>query len=1534
MNATNIKQNLIALITCLIGGQAGLLLIVPPGNVAAVWPAAGIALALVLIYGSRVLPGILMAGIVIQTQSYIDTSSTETIITSIGSGTLISTGAALQAYIGAKLVHGILKNDEALLKERSIVLFFILAGCVSCITSATVGVSLLFLQGVLTSSDIAMAWSTWWVGDTIGVFVFAPITLCLLAKPRHVWRQRIVNVALPLCVLGLASFITFKFSYQQEMQKVNHEFERNALQFKNKLEDNIYFHLSHAQELKEYFDSSSEVTPDDFSRFIQPKLSRHSEIQAIEWIPKILHKDRSAFESRLGLPIRISDNSGEMKIAPTEEVYYPIQYVEPYANNEKALGFNIRNNPVVLQTTETAWASGKTAVTDAIKLVQESKNKISVVFYSPVFKHNGEYTQSNTFENLYGFAASVLRVDNELTVLNDQLSKLQLSFVLKNNTQILYSDKTTEERTRNIPSQFQFSRDYILPVANQEWQLQVYPAPGFISHYSSWSIWLVIMGGLLITGFSGVGLLMLTGRGLQTESRIKTRTEELYNEIIERQHVEQTLQESNERFRTAYEEAPIGMALVSEEHSIIEANQAFYKMLGYPINSLKGIFFHEITFLEDVQSSYDYHEKLFSQEIGNYSFEKRYLHKNGHIVWAQLAVSLVRDKNSKPLYAIAQIQDITDSKHAENALEKIHRVQSIVSQCNDALLYIKSEKQLLNKICEIIVEAGDYSMAGVGFLNDDEIESVTMVASYGHDAGFLQAANIILTDTERGHGPAGIAIRSRRPYIVTDTSKDPNFIPWREAALERGYRSTISLPLTVNNNVLGVLLVYSPSLDAFNEEEIALLEKLANNLAFGLNTLHVKEAQNRSEQRHRTLIEATTTIIWTTDESGGFVVPQLSWEKYTGQPWEEHKGFGWINKIHTDHHEKLLSGWTKAITELTPYECSGQIWNGNLNEWRDFEVNAIPVMASDGALLEWVGVITDITDQIIANKEIQKLSLSVEHSPSIVMITDKDANIEYVNQKFTQIMGYSLEETIGKKPNFFITEEISEASYRKSREVISSGKTWQGNFIVQKKNGETFLSSQTLFAIIDSAGNITNIVSIQEDITEKHRLSEQLSYQASHDDLTGLINRREFERRAKRLLTAVHNNKEEHALCYIDLDQFKVVNDTCGHIAGDELLRQVSSVLGSSVRKRDTLARLGGDEFGVLMEHCSLDSAHRVAMSLHKTIQDFQFHWEGHFFKVGVSIGLVPIINTTIDLTQLLRDADAACYLAKDSGRNRIHIYHPDDSNIVKRHGEMKWVERIYHALENNQFTLYAQIIEPLSNKPGKHYELLIRMIDQGGDDIPPGLFLPAAERYNLISKIDTWVIEHAFKLLTNHSQFLNNISFCSINLSGHSMADLDFLDFVVTQLRQTGIDGKKICFEITETAAISNLSMAVKFMSTLRGKGCKFALDDFGSGLSSFAYLKNLPVDYLKIDGIFIKDIVDDPIDHAMVRSINEIGQVMGMKTIAEFVENDVIKGMLKEIGVDYAQGYGIAKPVPLEDIIGDSDSGNIIKLHRKPSN
>lgn len=448
---------------------------------------------------------------------------------------------------------------------------------------------------------------------------------------------------------------------------------------------------------------------------------------------------------------------------------------------------------------------------------------------------------------------------------------------------------------------------------------------------------------------------------------------------------------------------------------------------------------------------------------------------------------------------------------------------------------------------------------------------------------------------------------------------------------------------------------------------------------------------------------------------------------------------------------------------------------------------------------------------------------------------------------------------------------------------------------------------------------ISGAVIIFRDISEAKKAAQQMDFLASHDSLTGLINRREFEARLTSLIESAVYLNQTHILCYLDLDQFKIVNDTCGHVAGDELLRQLTMILQQIIRRNDTLARLGGDEFGVLLENCNLAKAMEIAEELRKSVQEFRFAWDGKAFSIGVSIGLVELNDLTEDATDALSSADSACYMAKDLGRNRIHVYQRDDKEIAKRQGEMQWITKLQHAYENDNFELCVQNIEPASNLSNNklHLEVLVRMNSKTRGLIMPGSFMPAAERYNYASNLDRWVIENTLKWLKQNQNIQDSISLMSINLSGMSVGDVLFAEYLRDAIAKSDVNPSLLCFEITETAAVSNLSHAITLIKELKEMGCQFALDDFGSGMSSFVYLKNLPVDFLKIDGNFVVNIINNPVDKTMVEVINQLGHVMGIKTIAEYVESEEIRDCLIDIGVDMVQGYAISKPYPLNDLI-----------------
>jgi diguanylate cyclase (GGDEF)-like protein/PAS domain S-box-containing protein len=486
------------------------------------------------------------------------------------------------------------------------------------------------------------------------------------------------------------------------------------------------------------------------------------------------------------------------------------------------------------------------------------------------------------------------------------------------------------------------------------------------------------------------------------------------------------------------------------------------------------------------------------------------------------------------------------------------------------------------------------------------------------------------------------------------------------------------------------------------------------------------------------------------------------------------------------------------------------------------------------------------------------------------------------------------------------------------RSMAETGEVRNAELVLKRRDGSKLVVLENSRAVRDDDGRALFYEGTLTDITAAHALSEQLSHDASHDPLTGLKNRREFEVRLQHALELTHATGKTHAICFMDLDRFKVVNDTCGHVAGDELLRQLGHLLQARVRSADVVARLGGDEFAILLQNCGLNDALQVANDVLKSIADFQFVWGQNTFSLGVSIGLVAINSNFKRLAQVMNAADTACYAAKDGGRNRVVVFREDEAALARERGESDWVARARRALADNRLFLEAQPIQPLA--PGSleppHYELLLRMRDDSGRAVPPGAFLPTVERCNLSVRYDRWVIGTALQWMQSHASAMGRVSRFFINLSRDSVIDPETGAFIRQAIAQAGFDPRRLGFEVAESIAIANLTRANQLFSELRRTGCTVSLDDFGSGVSSFAYLKALGADYLKIDGMFVGNISQDKVDYAMVRSIKDIGHVMGKKVIAESVENDAVLEKLREIGVDYAQGFGVGEPRPIDEI------------------
>lgn len=572
---------------------------------------------------------------------------------------------------------------------------------------------------------------------------------------------------------------------------------------------------------------------------------------------------------------------------------------------------------------------------------------------------------------------------------------------------------------------------------------------------------------------------------------------------------------------------------------------------------------------------------------------------------------------------------------------------------------------------------------------------------------------------------------------------------------------------------------------------------------------------------------------------------------------------------------------------------------------------------------EFVAIVRDTTERHKVEAKLkeqkERAQVTLASIGDGVITTNLLGEVDFMNAVAEELCGIKFEDAKGRlleQVTHLLDEETKTTIDNPVDQALSENGPLYLNNNIELQN----LSNMRLYSIelvvspiFDNQNVPMGAVLVMHDTTELRSMAQQLSYYAEHDSLTGLINRREFEKRLIDAIETVKHGISEYALFYMDLDQFKIINDTCGHLAGDDLLLKVTQLFANCVRETDTLARLGGDEFGVLLEACEIEKARQIASSIHDELHSFRFCWEENIFEVGVSIGIVTINDSVVSISELLSAADSACYVAKERGRNSQHTYIDGDQALVRHHGEVEWYQRIQHAFEKKQFEIYMQEIKPTNINDSNQAEILLRMVD-GGEIISPKQFLPTAERYHIAVDIDRWVLRKVFSVMGNSDYRLAKLSgVCAINISGQSLGKEGFLEYVSNLFNEFNVDGRLICFEITETAVISNISLARKFMSEMKGKGCQFSLDDFGQGLSSFSYLKSLDVDYIKIDGSFVQNILNDKNDFTMVSTINHLGHSLGLKTIAEFAESQAVIEVLENIGLDYIQGYAIDMPGPV---------------------
>ena len=858
-----------------------------------------------------------------------------------------------------------------------------------------------------------------------------------------------------------------------------------------------------------------------------------------------------------------------------------------------------------------------------------------------------------------------------------------------------------------------------------------------------------------------------------------------------------------------------------------------------------------------------------------------------------------------------------EGERTRGAVDALQTKITVGIQNLDPLRYME---QLQANIDEL-PEATGADAAFLALINDDGDHIETVLSSC---EGFAQCSPGVLQGEKLADWPwLCKRLGHLRVIEVADTVNGP-----KSAESELGrfneihIGSALIIGFCVHGEIAGFLgLANERAVESWDADLHLLMKLFGSSLAVGLERVGDREMLDELQERNSLVAMTANDGIWDFDGDTKRISLSRRWKTMLGYDADdEDVMLDWYRLVHSDDISRVQTLMRDHLEGKSTFFESVHRMKHQSGDWRWMKSRAKAILDENGRLLRLLGVEVDITegklyeDALFREKESAQITL--QSIGDGVITTDANSIVEYINPVAEGLTGWKVDDASGRSIDEIFRgfhEETCEplenplaVSIRRDRAIKSVRPT----LLIRRDGNELYIES-TASPIRDGKGCVTGGVLVFHDVSESRELNRRLSYHASHDILTGLVNRRELENRLERALKSARARETSYALLYLDLDQFKIVNDSCGHSAGDALLGQLGALLKSKIRWRDTLARLGGDEFGVLLESCSLEEAMNTAETLRVAIGDYKFVWEERNFRLGVSIGVVPITADNEDVAALLSAADSACAAAKEAGRNRIHSFQENDIDLMRRRREMQWAARINNALEDDRFELFRQTILPLqTEETGAHYEILLRMRDENGGIIAPGLFIEAAERYGITPNIDRWVIRSAFRWLVSEADERERLAMCSINLSGQSLGDDKFLPFVIDQFQMSGLDATKICFEITETAAIASYSQANRFINALKELGCMFALDDFGTGLSSFGYLKHFPVDFLKIDGSFVKEILHDPIDREMVRSINEIGHLTGKKTIAEFAENEEIITMLRGMGVDYAQGYGVSEP------------------------
>jgi diguanylate cyclase (GGDEF)-like protein/PAS domain S-box-containing protein len=1672
-----------------LGGYFGTLLSIPPSHASPIWPAAGIAVAGMVTYGRKAIPGIWLGALVTQIFSFLDNTDQESLFFSLIVGTVASIAATAQAALGAELTRRYVGPDNPLIDDNSILRFMTLAGPVSCVVSASVGVVTLFLKGAVTRNDIAAGWLTWWIGDTVGVLIFAPLLLCFIGTLRNRRVMRINPVALPLTVLSLLVIVILHFGKQQERARIDILFEEHCSLLHHALQNELTRYVEINRNIKAFFDSSKTVGADEFKFFTDTFLNEHPDIKALEWIPRVPAEKRAYYEQQwqLSFTHQASGDNNGVRPAPHQAEYYPIVYVEPLQGNERALGLDISSKPHSYEAIKKSADTAKTTMSKMLRLVQDPSSQPSAVIYTPIYQaHQPVRTVQERRENLAGFVANVFQIHRKIAAVKGQFKHLQLLLKITDAGNELFNE------TAHLPTLSldfpKLEKSLTLRIADRSWQITYTPAPQFYQEQLTWNVWWLILGCYLFTALTGIGLLMLTGRTMQTENIVKIRTRELENEIAERKTTETKLQRLAQFYavlsqcnqaivRCACEEELFGQ-ICSDSVQIGGMEMAWIGLIDREMRQVKPIASAGtgIEYLQDMKITIDSEDpyshgpsgtairenrpvwcqdflqdpktKPWRQRAARYGWRSTAalpIHKNGSVIGIFCLYSnkveafdeAVCDLLIKMAWDIGFALDNFDRdmkrKQVEESLQKSEQfLRTVIETEPECVKVIDQEGRLINM-----------NAAGLNMLEADSLDAVkqhTLLnfilpqyrTSYialqnrvmNGETGFLEFEVRGLKGTRRWletHA-APLSDKANRTFMMLAVTRDITRRKQTEQALQASENrlllaikgsSDAPWDWDMENNQM----YYSPQwwhMLGYDTDELPNDAKLWRSLVHPDDLEFVQQSMNKALQSGRDMFSVELRL----RHKNGHYIPILErsfisrnkdgkvlrvsgtnmdlTEQRRAQRLEEMRGYmlecltssmslpeildavvrkveslnsgAWCSILLLDDESRqlrlgaapslppvyrqylnglrleeslgccsaaALTGKTVMTDDiLAEPGCSklhGPASEAGLVSWWStpllgidnkvlgtfavyHQTSSLPD-SHDLKLIETVAHFISITiDRKRAETQLKLAAKVFEQSQEGFMITDAKRNIVKVNPAFTVITGYSEHEAVGKNVRMLASGRHDREFYRNMWESLQNKNYWQGEIWNRRKNGEIYPELLNISAVRDNSDNISGYVSVFADITQLKASEAQLEFLAHHDTLTSLPNRLRLFFRLEHSIEAAKRGGNPLALLMLDLDRFKDVNDSFGHLAGDRLLQLVANRLVERVRHVDTVARLGGDEFTVVLENIAQpEDAARIAQTI---IQDLNEPWplpNGGEVLIGVSIGisLYPQHGHTPEL--LLQQADAALYKAKESGRNRYAFYSNEFTVAARQRLDME--ARLRRALMQNELQVYYQPQVDIVSGEIVGAEALLRWHDPVEGPVPPSQFIPVAEQSGLIQAIGAWILKAACEQGSRWLKAGIKPFSLSVNVSQHQLRQSDISALVADVLKETQYPAKYLELELTESGLMERQSDIIALLHNLWAQGVRLAIDDFGTGYSSLAYLKRFPLDVLKIDKSFIEDIPHHQDDMEIAATIIAMGHILGFKVIAEGVETPSQLAFLKDKGCDIYQGYFYSAPLPADE-------------------